>query len=171
MIAVGAQAPKIGGARRDQLTPPVGQVRGNLDAYFGHQPPGLGDQPLHVLDAHRAGPGRQRQFWSRVGRVLVDPGAPILARGGVGDLGRLFAVVALMRDEVLQDHLLDVPMPRVRGGERLQRGDALILGLADPDENAAREWDLQLARRFDRLQAPRRVLRRRAGVDGLHQPL
>ena len=83
-----------------------------------------------------------------------------------------------MRDEVLEDDLLEVAVLGVHGGQRLQRGDALVLGLADPDEDPARERDPQLARRADRLQAPGGVLGRRAlvddevGVDRLqHQPL
>ena len=55
--------------------------------------------------------------------------------------------------------------------ERLERFHALLLGLADADEDPARERDLQLPRRADRLQAPRRVLGRRARVHRLHQPL
>ncbi len=106
-----------------------------------------------------------------MGRVLVDPGAPILARGLIGDLGGLFTVVALVGNKILQDHLLYVAVLGVRGRERFEGFDPLLLGLADPDEDAARERNPQLARHFDRLQAPRRVLRRRAGVDSLHQPL
>ena len=50
-------------------------------------------------------------------------------------------VVARVRDEVLEDHLLDVAVPRVHRGERLERGDALLLGLADADQDPARERD------------------------------
>ena len=84
--------------------------------------------------------------------------APVLARGRVGDLRGLLSVVALVRHEVLQDHLLDVPVLGVQRRERLQRLDALLLALADAHEDPARERDPQLARRADRLQAPRRVL-------------
>ena len=76
-----------------------------------------------------------------------------------------------MGHEVLQDHLLDVPVLGVSGRERLQRLHALLLALADAHEDAARERDPQLARRADRLQAPRRVLGGRARVHGLHQAL
>ncbi len=55
--------------------------------------------------------------------------------------------------------------------QRLQRGDALLLALADPDQDPRGERDPQLAGRADRLQAPGRVLRRRARVHGVHQPL
>ncbi len=48
---------------------------------------------------------------------------------------------------------------------------ALRLGLADADEDAAREGDLQLAGRADRLHAPRRVLGGRTRMHRLHQPL
>ena len=55
--------------------------------------------------------------------------------------------------------------------QRFQRFDALLLGLADAHEDAARERDPQLARSRDRLQPPCRMLGRRAGVHRLHQPL
>ena len=70
-----------------------------------------------------AGPLRQRQLRAPVG----DAGPPVLARGGVGDLRGLLPVVALVGDEVLQDHLLDVAVLGVRGRERLERFDALLL--------------------------------------------
>ena len=105
------------------------------------------------------------------GRAVGDAGAPVLARGVLRDLGWLLPVVALVGNEVLEDHLLDVPVALVQRRDRLQRGDALLLGLADADEDAAREGDPQLAGVGDRLQATLRVLRRRAGVDGLHQAL
>ena len=69
-----------------------------------------------------------------------------------------------MRDEVLQDHLLQVAVLGVHGGERLERRDALVLGLADADEDPARERDPQLAGGADRLQPARGMLRRRALV-------
>ena len=111
-------------------------------------------------------------------RALAEAGAPVLLRGRLGDLGGLLPVVALVRDEVLEDHLLQVAVLGVHGGERLERGDALVLGLADADEDPARERDLQLARGADALEPQLRVLGRRAlvgdevGVDRLeHQPL
>ena len=63
------------------------------------------------------------------------------------------------------------PWRSLEVGQRLERGDAFLLGLADPDEDPARERDPQLTGRLDRLEPARRVLRRRSGVDGLHQPL
>ena len=65
------------------------------------------------------------------GRPSRHAGAPVLARGRVGDLRRLLAVVALVGDEVLQDHLLDVPVLGVHRRERFERFDALLLALAD----------------------------------------
>ena len=41
--------------------PPVGEVRRDLDADVGHQPPRLADQALHVVDRDLAGPVGQRQ--------------------------------------------------------------------------------------------------------------
>jgi hypothetical protein len=104
----------------------------------------------------------------------ADPGTPVGVRGLRGDLGRLLAVVAAVRDEVLKDHLLDVREPR----ERLQRGHPVLLGLPDADEDPAGERDPQLLGGADRRQALLRVFGRRAlvgdqvGVDRLeHQPL
>ena len=193
VIAVGAETAEVGGARPHELAPPVGEVRRDLDTHVGHQPARFRDQALHVLDADRAGPVGQRQFrpladgrtgvrdrvWVRrirgcgvqSGGALLDAGAPVLARGRVGDLSRLLAVVALMRDEVLEDHLLDVAVLVMNRGQRLQRFDPLSLGLADPDEYPAREWDLQFPGGPDRLQAACWMLGGRARVDGLHQTL
>ena len=50
----------------------------------------------------------------------------------VRDLGRLRAVVAGVRHEVLEDHLLQVAVLGVHGGERRERVDALLRRLADP---------------------------------------
>ena len=66
--------------------------------------------------------------------------------------------------EVLDDHLLDVPVPLVQGGDRLQRLEALVAGLADPDQDPGREGHGQLAGQPDRLQPRRRELVRRAVV-------
>jgi hypothetical protein len=76
-----------------------------------------------------------------------------------------------MRDEVLEDDLLNVAVAIVQLGDRLERRHALLLGLADPDEDPARERDLQFAGGRDRLDPPGRMLCRRPGVDRLHQPL
>ncbi len=116
-------------------------------------------------------PARAQSGSGSCGRPSVTPVRQYSARGRVGDLGRLAAVVALVRHEVLQDDLLDVAVLGVQRGEGLQRLEALLLGLADPDEDSAGEGDFQLARDADRLQALLRVLARRAGVDGVHQPL
>ena len=76
-----------------------------------------------------------------------------------------------MWDEVLQDHLLEVPVALADRRQRLERSDPLLLRLADADQDSARERDPKLAGRLDRPQPLRRVLGRRAGVDGLHQAL
>ena len=65
-----------------------------------------------------------------------------------------------MRDEVLQDHLLQV----VEAGERLQRGHPVRLGLADADQDPAGERDPQLLGGGDRGQPLLGVLGRRALV-------
>ena len=102
----------------------------------------------------------QAHFGSVAVRRVGEARGPV-ALGGVGrDLGRLLAVVLPVRDEVLEDDLLDVLVAR----ERLQRRHPVVLGLADADQDAAREGDLQLAGGPDRLQPHRRVLGRRALV-------
>ena len=169
VVAVGAQPAEVGRARGDELGPPLAQVRRDLDADAGQQPLGLADQALEVVERDRgrplrAGPraGGRRCPSATAGRRprRRSPPAP--------------AVVALVRDEVLEDDLLDV----VEAGQRLQRRDALVLGLPDADEDPAGERDPQLAGGADRRQARLRVLGRRAlvgdevRVDGLeHQPL
>src|ERR1700750_2107601 len=95
-------------------------------------------EPDHVLDRDGAGPRRQVAV-----RGVADAGPPVaLGRAG-GDLRRLLAVIPPVRHEVLEDDLLDVVEPL----ERLQRGDPVVLGLADADEDAAGERDPQVARR------------------------
>jgi hypothetical protein len=66
-----------------------------------------------------------------------------------------------VRDEVLEDDLLQVPVLGVHRGERLERGDPVLLGLADADEDARRERDPQLARSPDGRQAHLGILGRR----------
>ena len=112
--------------------------------------------------------GRPCDFVASPSRLSVGPAS---AGRFVGDLGHLAAVVVRMGDEVLEDHLLDVPVALVDRGQRLERGDPLLLGLADADEDAARERDPELAGSLDRPQPLRRVLARGAGVHGLHQAL
>ena len=88
--------------------PPIRQVRRHLDPDVRHQPPRLGDQPLHVLDrrprtptpAHPAAARRDSPV-----RQYSRAAASAISR-------RLAAVVALVRHEVLEDHLLDVAVAR-----------------------------------------------------------
>lgn len=111
-------------------------------------------------------------------RAVADAGAPVLRRRAGGDLGRLLAVVGVVGNEVLDDDLLQMPVLGVHRRERLERPEAILTRLADPDEDSAGERDAQLAGGPDRLQAQRGMLGRRTlmgdqvGVDGLqHQPL
>jgi len=66
---------------------------------------------------------------------------------------------------------LEVAVLVMEVGESFKRGDLLFGGLTDADQDAAREGDLELSGGFDGCQALRRVLGRRAGVDGVHQAL
>ena len=70
-------------------------------------------------------------------RCVADPGPPEALGRLVGDLGRLLPVVAPMRHEVLEDHLLQMPVLGVHRGQRLERRDPIRLRLADPDEDPA----------------------------------
>ena len=66
------------------------EVRRDLDPDVGHQPPGLGDQPLHLVERHVGRPVRHRQL---VAERRAVAGPALLGRG-VGDLGDLAPVVA-----------------------------------------------------------------------------
>ncbi len=168
VVAVRRQAAEVGGSLFHQRQPPVRQVGRYLNAHVGHQPLRLAHQQAHLVQRDVAAPCGHR------GRLAGRP----LALGGVGDLGRLGAVVARVRNEVLEDHLLEVAVLGVHLGQGLQRRDTLVGRLAYPDQDPAGEGDPQLARGPDGLQPPGRVLGRRAlvhhqvGVDRLeHQPL
>ncbi len=150
-----------------ELVPPVGEVRRDLDPDVGHQPLGFGHQALHVLDRDLRRPARHRLLVAQW-RAIPRPARP---RRRVRDLSDLAAVVARMGDEVLEDHLLDVPVPRMRRRQCLERRDPLVLRLADPDQDSGREGDSKLAGRVDRRHPHGGVLRRRARVDGFHQTL
>ena len=128
VVAVGAQPAEVGRTGGDQLRPPLGQVGRDLDADARQQPPRLADQALEVVERDRVRP---------LGQTLVRPFCnarpPELGGCVLRDVRRLLAVVGLVRDEVLEDDLLDV----VEARQRLQRGDLLVLGLADADEDPA----------------------------------
>ena len=162
VVAVRRQPAEVGGAGLDQLGPPVGEVRRHLDPDVGHQPPALGDQPLHVVDRSPGSPSRAAAARARSRHVgsaslraasVRERSPPTAApRRLVGDLGDLPPVVAGVRDEVLQDHLLEVAVARMDLGQRFERGDPLLLGLADADQDPAGERDPQLAGGLDRRQ-------------------
>jgi hypothetical protein len=178
VVAVGAEPAQVGGPFGDELRPPVGEVRRDLHADARQQPARLAHEQLHVADRHGRGPARHVRQRGLAPFGDIDPGPPQVGGRRFGDLGGLAPVVALVRDEVLQDHLLQVAVLGVGLRERLERGDPLVRALADPDEDPAGERDPQLAGGADRLQAPLWVLRRRAlmrdqiRVHGLeHQPL
>ena len=138
VVAVGAQPPRsVAPARTSSTTSRTGSAGpgSRCRASARASPPAAScprSSPRMPIRAHLAG-GRAR--------------LPTASTRGSShrDLRRLAAVVALVGHEVLEDHLLDVPVLGVHLGERLERRDALLLGLADADEDAARERDLQLA--------------------------
>jgi hypothetical protein len=163
VVAVGRQAAEVGGALLDERQPPVREVGRDLNADVGHEPAALAHEQAHVVEGDLGGPRREA--------LLPSLGARTAMLGGVGDLRGLGPVVARMGDEVLEDHLLEVAVVGMDRRERLERGDPLLDGLPYADEDAARERDLELAGGADRGEPPGRVLGRRAGVDGIHQPL
>ena len=66
--------------------------------------------------------------------------------------------------EVLNDDLLQLAVALVQGSQLFERGDPLGAGLADPDQDPARERNPQLAGELDRLQPARGLLVRRGPV-------
>ena len=69
-----------------------------------------------------------------------------------------------LRPEVLDDDLLDVPVSLVQVADREQRVDPLLARLADPDQDARRERDPELAGQPEGLQPSGRPLVGRAEV-------
>ncbi len=67
-------------------------------------------------------------------------------------------------EEVLHDHLLDVPVPGVAGGDGAEGDEAVSPRLADADEEAGREGDLEPAGRLQGGEAPFRRLVGRGAV-------
>ena len=57
-------------------------------------------------------------------------------------------------EEVLDDHLLDVAVAGVAGRDRPKGGEAVGPGLADADEDAGREGDLEAPGRLQGRKAP-----------------
>ena len=77
VVAVRREAAEIGGARRNELAPPVGEVRRHLNTDVGQQTPGLGDQTLHVVDRDRARPLGQRQVRPLKRRTSPSAATPV----------------------------------------------------------------------------------------------
>ncbi len=84
----------------------------------------------------------------------------LLRRARVGAVHR----GAELRQEVLHDHLLHVPVLAVRVGDRDERIDAFLACLADADEDARRERHARLAGGGERREAARGGLVGRAVV-------
>ena len=130
VVAVRREPAEVGRPRLDQLRPPVGEVRRDLDPDVGHQPLALLDQPLDLLDPDRRAPAGPA--------VLADAGSPPGASPSVAPAGIPVAptarpaaasamsatsapVVPRVRHEVLEDHLLQVAVAGVDVGQRFQR--------------------------------------------------
>src|SRR5580692_8060967 len=96
-------------------------------------------QRLQIVDRDLGRPIRRIAL-----RTVSDASAPVL-RGCIGrDLRRLLTVIALVRHVVLDDDLLQVAELCMNRRERLQRAEALLMALPDPDQDPARERDLEL---------------------------
>ena len=159
------------------------QVRRDLDADVRHQPPALLDQALDVLDRDRASPTRERR-WGLPAAGADQPsdgsrrqrGSPPplqrLRAASIGDLRHLGPVVPRVRDEVLEDHLLEVAVALVQLAARASSDSTrsssvspmptripLVKGICSSPAASI------VARRCCRM------LGRGAGVDGLHQAL
>ena len=179
VVAVGRQAAEVGGAGRHQLAPPVGEVRRDLDAHIRHQSARLGDQQLHVLDRHRAGALRCAHFGS--GEPWAARGAsPSRVHATRRPRSRHRAVLLVptpVASTRARPRRRSRPAParsssggarssagsppgcgRTRRalGQRLQRGDALLGGLADATR-------MPLVNGICSSPAARIVSRRRAG--------
>ncbi len=161
VVAVRRQPAQVGGALLDEVEPPVREVRRDLDADVRQQPPRVAHQRPHVVQSHLGGPGRHR---SLVGERRAVAGPTLLGRL-VGDVGHFRPVVPRVRNEVLEDQLLDVAVLGLDLGERLEGGGPVVAGLTDADEDPAGERDPQLPGRADRVEARLRMLGRRALVD------
>ena len=177
VIAVARQPAEIGRPRLDQLGPPVGEIWRNLNADIGHQPLAFANQALHLVDGDGRCPLGHDRGGPGPGDVVRRPGPPA-TRCLICDVRNLGPVVTRVRHEVLEDHLLDVAVLGMHGGDRLEGADPLLRRLADADQDPGGERDSQLPGEPHRLQPLRRMLGRRAlvdhevGVDRLqHQPL
>ena len=107
VVAVRRQPAEVGGALLHERQPPVGEVRRDLDAHVGHQPAATRARARACRRARPVAPTR-----ASAAAALRAVRARVLLRL-VGDLGRLRAVVARVRHEVLEDHLLEVAVLRV----------------------------------------------------------
>ncbi len=192
VVSIGRQPPEVGRPRFHQLRPPVREVRRDLHSHVRHQPLALPDQPLDLVDRDRICPARQLHLsdfalvaatarrgrgclcrsnrWGGCRRGIPVP-CPPRSRGRVGDIRHLGPVVTRVRNEVLEDDLLQMAVAHMDRGEGFQRFDTLLLALADADQDPGGEGDLQLPRGLDRRQPRGGMLGRRAGVDRVHQPL
>ena len=111
--------------------------------------------------------GQVRRCLDVHARVQHDPGhrdrSQVLlrrARRGVPHRG------AGLGDEVLHDHLLHVAVPAVALGDGLQRHQAVLLGLADADQDPGGERDRELTRRLEGRQPTCWGLVRRTAMGG-----
>ena len=156
------QPAEVGRAGRDELRPPVGEVRRHLDADAGHQPARLGDQVASCpRSSTGAGPLRR-------GRGAAPSPSPVRQYASAASVGDLAPAPRRSSGGAGRSSAGSPP-----GGGRARRAppasassEAIRSSSVSPmpDEDPARERDLQLAGGADRLQPQRGVLGRRALV-------
>ena len=109
---------------------------------------------------------QERKVIGEIGRGLqAHAGAEQDARGGESrEVGLLIEVGltthgrVVLGAEILNDHFLHVPMAPVDRTDGEERIDALLIRLADADEDAGREGNRQATRVLEDLQADARLL-------------
>ena len=118
VIAVGAQPAEVGRARGARARPT--SRRGSAGSGSPRRA-SAGASPRSAASCPRCSPRRPTRAAAAAGRPSATPVRQYSRAAASAISRRLLAVVALVRDEVLQDHLLDVAVLGVHRGERLQR--------------------------------------------------
>ena len=162
-----------------------GEARGeNRATQFGGVPQRVEGRPatlgVHVVGGDRRHPApivdsgveQHGQVVREVGRCLhVDVRRQHQTGGGdgPGQLGRWARRCPMhgrsgLGQEVLDDHLLDVPVTTVAVGDGLEGDQPIVARLTDAHEQPGGEGDAECARRFERGESPGRGLVRRVAM-------
>ena len=155
VVAIGGEAAEVRRALVDQGQPPVGEVRRDLNAHVRHQPSALAHQRAHVIERDLGGPRGERLGRSGcVGASAPPPRSPPAPRRSSAGAARSSGGSPPGGGRTRRARRRAPRAPRSRS----------CLGLADADQDPARERDAQLTGGADRLEPQRRVLGRRALV-------